>query len=411
MLDLLKKFQKPLVGYKVTNQERSRKIGIAANSLEMLKAKAEAKFDLKNTAIYLASDGTEVDEDYFNTLPEQTVFIVAPKDAKIQTDYDLLLTSINNTEIVDTGKLIQNFLVDDKDHLVNVLLQAKRDYDEKVSCSTREEHENWFESLETSADTKEEVMRRRSQDRIRGYFYKIKDELIRSDIYRGSVKGKNVILQILEFWKHLLAGTDYFSCMFDRSYEKKHEVVAAKIENNDDEIDAARFMTKKRKIEMKNFISKDKVTDLKQLTLSLCTFKGDFRCFGEWSKSVCDYQNHNINPYASRENLILFQTWNLDHQAELCRTVLPSLLTNLDLLLSGKAMCSQHKMKAVHVSVLTYFKEIFTVANLKLVHIVCHDKGGHELESKGRVICVKCNEYKFILKLEKLIESGKCEDD
>lgn len=360
---------------------------------------------LKNTAIYLAADGTEVDADYFQTLPGQTTFICAPRDSKIQTDYDLLLTSIKSTEIVDTGKLIQTFINADRDHLVQVLLHAKRDFDEKVACSTRDEHEDWFQCLETSAGTKEEVMRRRSQDRIRGYFYKIKDELMRSDVYKGSVKGKKLILDVLDAWKHLLAGTDYFSCMFDRSYDPKHSVVA----DNEDEIDAARFMTKKRRIEMQEFVTKDKTTNLQKLCLSLCTVKGDFRCFGEWSKTICDYQNHNINPYASRENLILFQTWNLDHQAELCRTVLPSLLANIQLLLSGKAMCSQHKTKAVHISLLTYFKEIFTVANLKLVHIVCHDKGGHDLQSNGRVICVKCNEYKFIQKLEKLIQSGKCE--
>lgn len=392
----------------------------------MLRTKAEAKFDvsvmviffeelnkqefqfqLKNTAIYLAADGTEVDADYFQTLPEQTVFICAPKDAKIQTDYDLLLTSINNTEIVDTGKLIQTFIADDRDHLLQVLMQAKRDFDEKVACSRRDEHEDWFQCLETTASTKEEVMRRRSQDRIRGYFYKIKDELMRSDVFKGSVKGKNLIMEILDIWKHLLVGTDYFSCMFDRSYDPKHSVIVS----HGDEIDAARFMTKKRRVEMQQFISKDKSTDLRKLCLSLCSYKGDFRCFGEWSKTICDYQSHNINPYASRENLILFQTWNLDHQAELCRTVLPSLLANIQLLLSGKAMCTQHKSKAVHISLLTYFKEIFTVANLKLVHIVCHDKGGHELQSNGRVICVKCSEYKFIQKLEKLIQSGKCETD
>ncbi|XP_063700757.1 DNA fragmentation factor subunit beta [Culicoides brevitarsis] len=409
MLDFVKKLQKPLQGYKVTNQDRSRKVGIAANSLDMLRSKAEAKFNLTNTAIYLAADGTEVDADYFQTLPEQTVFICAPKDTKIETDYDLLLTSISKTEIVDTGKAIQSFIKDDRDHLVQVLLQAKRDFDEKVACSTRDEHEDWFQSLESSAFTKEEVMRRRSQDRIRGYFYKIKDELVRSEVYKKSPKGKKIILDILDAWKHLLAGTDYFSCMFDRSYDAKHDVV----KNNEftDEIDAARFLTKKRRIEMENFIAKDKMTDLQKLRLSLCSIKGDFRCFGEWSKTICDYQNHTINPYASRENLILFQTWNLDHQAELCRTVLPSLLENLEILLHGKAICDQHRTKAVHVSLLTYFKEIFTVANLKLVHIVCHDKGGHELKSNGRLICVKCNEYKFIQKLEKLIESGKCDGE
>lgn len=37
---------KPLQGYKVTNVKRNKKYGIAANSLEMLKDKAAAKFQV-----------------------------------------------------------------------------------------------------------------------------------------------------------------------------------------------------------------------------------------------------------------------------------------------------------------------------------------------------------------------------
>lgn len=244
-------------------------------------------------------------------------------------------------------------------------------------------------------------MRRKSQDRIRGYFYKVKDELMKCDVYKNSLKGKNLILDMLNYWKHLLAGVDYFSCMFDRNYLNKHSMIKSK-----DEIDATRFMTKKMRMEMQEFIERDKCTDLKKLCLSLCNNNGDFRCFGEWSKTICDYHNHVINPYASRENFILFQTWNLDHQVEFSRSVFPSLIQNLELLLSGKAKCPIHNLKGIHVSILTYFKEFFTLSNLKLVHIVCHDKAEHDLKSSGRIICSKCPEYNFLLRLDKISQGS-----
>lgn len=49
---------------------------------------------------------------------------------------------------------------------------------------------------------------------------------------------------------------------------------------------------------------------------------------------------------------------------------------------------------AVDVSVVEYFLEIFSLKNLKLVHIVCHEKFQRaENRSKGRLICELCDEY------------------
>lgn len=44
---------KPLQGYKVTNVRRTKKYGIAANSLEMLKDKAAAKFQVLVFLVYI----------------------------------------------------------------------------------------------------------------------------------------------------------------------------------------------------------------------------------------------------------------------------------------------------------------------------------------------------------------------
>lgn len=144
------------------------------------------------------------------------------------------------------------------------------------------------------------------------------------------------------------------------------------------------------------------MTDLHK---SLCSNLGSFTCYGPWFQSKCTYNSHNINPYTSREHLILFQTWNLDHQIEFSRAVLPSLLENVALIVEGRAICQKHKSQAVHIDILTYFKELFTISNLKLVHIVCHDKGSHDLKSKGAVLCTKCEQYKFLVRLQGLIDN------
>lgn len=65
------------------------------------------------------------------------------------------------------------------------------------------------EAVERIEDTS-----KRLEDRIRGYFYKVKNELMKCDVYKNSLKGKNLILDLLNYWKHLVAGVDDFSCMF-----------------------------------------------------------------------------------------------------------------------------------------------------------------------------------------------------
>lgn len=51
--------------------------------------------------------------------------------------------------------------------------------------------------------------------------------------------------------------------------------------------------------------------------VSLCNERGDFPCHGIWSNKQCPYNNHVINPYTSRKNVIIFQMWNLNHQIEI----------------------------------------------------------------------------------------------
>jgi DNA fragmentation factor, 40 kD, beta subunit len=248
-------------------------------------------------------------------------------------------------------------------------------------------------------------MERRAQDRIRGYFYKTKDEITKSELYRSDKQYKIICDEVIEQFRQLLIGVDHFSTLFNRKCKNKLKP----IDKSGDELDST--PRKRLKINATEFVKNNDLFD--SICVSLCDDHGMFRCCGLWYDEKCNYQDHFINPYASRENLILFQTWNLDHQIEISRTVLPSLLNSaqsLATVLAGpkgsKIVCDVHKVGCKKMSVLNYFLELFTVKNLKLCHIVCHDKTVHDLKkSQGRLICEKCDEYKFIEKFQSTVSA------
>ncbi|KAJ6649738.1 DNA fragmentation factor subunit beta [Pseudolycoriella hygida] len=382
-----------LSGYKITDVNRTKKYGVAANSLKMLKDKASVKLNITKPELYIAKDGTAVlDEDYFSTIAPQTLFIVATHKDKVQTDFELFYNAIRkNFSIIQTGNLIKNFVNENRDDVSKHLSECISKSENLKMKSARTDHIEWFEGQLVGLDTKEKVMCRRSQDRIRGYFYKAKDDLIRSEIYRTNKKARILIDNILDTFRKLLTGVDYFASYFDRSHQNRHDLVKKK-----DELDGE-IPRKKLKQNIQNLLKKHEIFD--QFCVSLCTEDGDFLCHGLWNTDKCQYDNHTINPYESRENAILFQIWNLDHRIEISRSILPSMLDTISDLVEGNLKCTQHKQNCVNISVLKYFLEIFTVHNLKFVHIVCHDKGVHELQSRGGGICPKCDEYKFIAKL------------
>lgn len=182
--------------------------------------------------------------------------------------------------------------------------------------------------MDTRAKTKEEYMYRRSQDRIRTYYYKTKDELMKMDLPNEELHELLLELRIK------LKRVDHYGCYFDRS----------KVQ-----VDS----------EMK----------------CLCDPTGVFICQGRWDKEACLYNpRHNINPYSSREERIVFQTWNLDHKVERSRTIVPAVARALKEWAKTKGIKNKDEYKIIYNKV---FHQLFTVDNLKLVHIVCHDKTRH----------------------------------
>uniref|UniRef100_A0A1A9WXI4 CIDE-N domain-containing protein n=1 Tax=Glossina brevipalpis TaxID=37001 RepID=A0A1A9WXI4_9MUSC len=391
-------------GYKITDNERSKKYGVGSNSLQMLKNKAKLKFSIKDLRIYLAADGCEVtDEDYFSTLEPQTLFIVAGPETIITTESEFQFEQLKErSPLLRVADIVHDFMEQQPDKFLKMILDYEKlkkpllDYS-KTHLSLKSEHSEWFLGLEEKCHTKEEALARRAQDRVRSYYYKTKDELTRNVTYRQNIRARRLIDAILEKFRYLLIGCDYFSMIFNRECKSKHEFLQKHL---DDETDARRVVPcKKLKQIIKNYTIRNQILD--EWTVSLCSNLGDFYCQGPFSENTnnCSLK-HTINPYASRENLILFQVWNLDHQIELSRTILPSLLDNIRTLISGpKRLCDLHKRQLVDVSVLEYFLEIFSLKNLKLVHIVCHEKVQRANKSNGRLLCEQCHEYQIVKEL------------
>ncbi|KAJ8949075.1 hypothetical protein NQ318_016979 [Aromia moschata] len=133
---------------------------------------------------------------------------------------------------------------------------------------------------------------------------------------------------------------------------------------------------------------------------SICDRSGRFTCQGRWDKAWCLYSPpHNINPYTSREARIIFQTWNLDHRKERSRAIIPTVrntllaVANHDIKNGKKCedIDSDNNLDKVCIDVKSIYNDLFTISNLKIVHIVCHDKGAHS-SFKGRLYLLRSGE-------------------
>lgn len=312
----------------------------------------------------------------------------------------------------NTADAIRNFISENRsefDKFVGEYQMSAKETVDKTRASKRIEHLEWFEGVPPTLTTKEEVMARRSQDRIRGYFYKAKEELQKSTIYRTNPDGRRLLDEMIEIFQYFLIGVDYFSSLFNRKWTNRHRLVVEL--QNDDNVDGTKAPPRKKaKVAAIRDIISDTTLKLNYY-VSLCNELGDFRCHGIWCDDKCRYEDHKINPYASRENVIIFQMWNLDHQIEISRTVIPKILNDVQEIIIEGAKCRKHKRPAKMLSIIKYFLELFTVDNLRLVHIVCHDKGGHNLKSKGSIICDKCAEFLAIQKIWAKIQKSEKEDE
>lgn len=295
--------------------------------------------DSTNVIVHL-QDGTIVDEnEYFKTLPPQTLFILSPPDQPVAVGYEVLynmLCSVHK-DYLNVGKMAADFMSQDLKAKIRDVSSAieSQSSQERSKLSKKEEDPLWFEGLDTIASTKEDFMFRRSQERIRGYLYKTQDDIKKSSLYLQDSKARTKLDTSLSNFKVWLKKVNHFGCYFSRKFYK-----------NDGYLNC------------------------------YCDESGQFECQGKWNEDNCSHLNnlsavgnskHLINPYESKEARIVFSTWNLDHRIERSRRIGPALLEAAKLAVR----------KNEDINSLYFFTLLFTSQNLKLVHIVCHDKGEH----------------------------------
>lgn len=345
-------------GYKVTDVKREKKIGVAAENLKELIERSTKKLDFSVSCaecrLFVAEDGTQVDDDeYLATLPSQTLFVLLKNREKMITDFDYYYDLIRShkKDYIDTGAAAKEFLstnIKEKLKVFQKYIEAADDA--QTMLSERAQDPAWFEGLEPSEKTKEQSMSKRVKDRMRGYYYKTKSALQASEIYIQSKNGrvKKLIDTFLTDLRKLLESNKYNETYFNRKASKNTR---------------------------------------------LCDETGVFECGGLWNASNCLYEDtHVINPYRSREERIIFQTWNLDHKIELSRSIIPKILEAIEGLSRGDIKCilCEKGTKIGGIETDRYFLQIFTRENLKLVHIVCHYKGKHDAESDVYTVCKSC---------------------
>nr|XP_018896531.1 PREDICTED: DNA fragmentation factor subunit beta [Bemisia tabaci] len=335
-------------GYKVTDAKWTKIVGIAANSLSELVLKGCKKLNITFCEGIKAvlHDGTEVDsESYFKTLPSQSLLIIQEPGKDVLTGANLIYNALTllNLECLKAGELVNQFFTENIKEKVRELAKVLDEEDgDKTLVSKKVEDPEWFAGLDTNSTTKEDFMFRRCQDRIRGYLYKSKSDITKSKTYNQDFVAKTNLLKSFQYFSSQLQKDKHFGFYFDRSSTK-----------------------------------------------AMCNNKGDFYCMGPWNEEKCLHgeKGHIINPYQSREARIVFSTWNLDHWIERSRSVLPALLNASELVKDGNYEINNEY----------FYSLLFTSKNLKLVHIVCHDKGEHKT--------AKCDPLLTICKLDKKSKS------
>ncbi|XP_058498829.1 DNA fragmentation factor subunit beta isoform X2 [Solea solea] len=314
-------FFKKIKPVKIRTCNESRKYGIAAKDLKELLKKGCKTLQLPEAGAHvcLYSDGTKVTEEFFRTLPDHTELVLLSSEqtwSGIMCDIGHLLSLDQHTDgLIEAAKELLSGTQSPKRR--KILTDLLLNLKDRSEVESREEDEEWFKGIDTRFKTKSAYMKFNCESRIRGYMKEVDDAT--KTIQKA--KDRAEFLEMSKCLADMLKAAKYNGCYFDRTEKERNR---------------------------------------------LCTQEGWFTCQGPFDQDMCQ-SLHSINPYGSRESRIVFSTWNLDHRIEKKRTIIPALLEALQ----------NHKIADVN---LTYFYGLlFTTENLKLVHIVCHKKGAHNL--------------------------------
>ncbi|XP_068454535.1 DNA fragmentation factor subunit beta [Clinocottus analis] len=306
---------------KIRSCKENRKYGVAAKDLNELLKKGCELLQLPPSGAHLClhADGTQLTEEFFQTLLDNTELVLLCRGqtwSGVVCDIgQLLSTDRHASGLVEAAK---GLLSDERSQKRRKILNdLLLNLEDTSELESREEDEGWFEGVDARFKTKSAYMKYNCESRIRGYIKEV-------DSAAKTVEKAKVRAEVLKTSKRLaemLKSARHNGCYFDRT-EKEAD--------------------------------------------RLCTRAGWFTCQGSFEQDVCP-SLHSINPYGSRESRIVFSTWNLDHRIEKKRTVIPALLEALQ------------SHKSADVNLVYFYRLLFTRENLKLVHIVCHNKGAHHL--------------------------------
>ncbi|XP_015858043.2 DNA fragmentation factor subunit beta isoform X3 [Peromyscus maniculatus bairdii] len=314
------------------------KFGVAARSCQELLHKGCVRFQLpvSGSRLCLYEDGTEVTDDYFPGLPNDTellllaagqtwqgceyqgtacmCFCLSPGVADV-SDITRFL-SVFNEPHAGVIRAARQLLSDEQAPLRQKLLaDLLHHVSQNITAETREQDPSWFEGLESRFRNKSGYLRYSCESRIRGYLREV----------------------------------SAYACVVDAAAREEYERVLSS-------------MCQKLKSVKYNGSYFDRGA---KASSRLCTPEGWFSCQGPFDLDSC-LSKHSINPYGNRESRILFSTWNLDHIIEKKRTVVPTLAEAIQ---DGREVNWEY-----------FYSLLFTAENLKLVHIACHKKTTHKLQ-------------------------------
>ncbi|XP_064028298.1 DNA fragmentation factor subunit beta isoform X2 [Pogoniulus pusillus] len=305
------------------------KFGVAAGSLRGLLRKGcrLLQLPLSGSRLCLYEDGTELTESYFRTLPPQTeLVLLGPGESwrGCASDIERFLVAFcsQGDAVVAAARRL---LADERaPRRQKLLADLIHNLSHNILAEGREEDKSWFEGVESRFKSKSSYMRYSCQSRIRSYLREVSNFLP-----KVHPTGREAYRSIIDLMAERLKAAKYNGSYFDRREEEE----------------AAR----------------------------LCTTEGWFSCQGPFDCAACP-SKHSINPYSNRESRIFFSTWNLDHIIEKKRAVVPTL---------AEAVTTRGRRE---VNWEYFYQLLFTVENLKLVHIACHKKTNHNLScDKSRI--------------------------
>ncbi|XP_062854534.1 DNA fragmentation factor subunit beta [Trichomycterus rosablanca] len=322
------KIQTKLKAFKIRGADESKKVGVAAFTLKELTKKSCSLLQMPvlNVQCCLYEDGTILTEEYFQFLPDNTELVLL-SDGQSWNGmvYDLSQVLGLNRHTDELITAAQQLLTDEHSaRRRKILGDLLCNLKDNAELEKREEDEDWFKGIDTRFKTKSAYMKYNCEQRIRGYLKEVDGHAHTIQSAKQKCEYQKVVAAMVEKLKSMRYNGNYF----DRTDKELHR---------------------------------------------LCSKEGWFSCQGAFDENMCE-SLHSINPYGNRESRILFSTWNLDHRIEKKRTVIPTLVEAL------------HGKKSSDINLDYFYKLLFTRENLKLVHIVCHKKGAHDLSCNSRQI-------------------------